>query len=185
MPLNTLIIGTNLFTAPGLEATPGSRQDHRVFALTTSQMLATNIFAIGILPARHILTHAILEVDAFDGAGGAGALNVGILNGYVSAPFYPGQTVGQGAVYASGNPVVTDTTTYPVLVAGQLIFSADVTDKGGGRNANPTQKFTQSIGVDLNNDRIIAAQFSTVPTTAANGNLGLVLFIDATSTPTG
>ena len=79
---NVLVNCPDLYTAPPKLAIPGARWDVRKMALTVIQEVTTYIFALGVLPAGHILLDAFLESTDMDNGGTAAALDVGVVNSY-------------------------------------------------------------------------------------------------------
>lgn len=169
----TLKIAPDLYSKPALNPDSGARNDHRVIALATGDLITTQIIALAILPAGQKLMGCALEVDQLDSnTSAAVTISVGILNNYADNP------VASPAVYNSGNPLVADTGAVAGLVSGQNIFTTVTTGQAGGR-AQPTLAFTNVIGVDMKKDRIIAVSFPTAPGTAKAGNIGLIIQTDS------
>jgi len=176
-----LVIAPDLFSRPALEADAGTRSDHRVMALSTAQLAAGNIYALAILPACHKLVNVITETDQLD-TGNQGAISVGVLNNYplLMSTNAANTAYLSASTYNSGNPLVQYTGTTPDLVSGQNIFTADTNcQTSGGKRIYPSSEFTNAIGVDYKNDRVIAFKFSTLPQTPAAANFGLIIQIDA------
>ena len=170
---NTLKIAPDLYTKPPKTAESGARWDYRSIALATTDMITTQIVALGVLPAGHRLMDYFLESDDIDKATSA-AITVGILNTYYGEAE---ASATNAAAYNSGG--ATNTDTEPKLVTGQdLVTASDVGQAGGRAAKTSTLHFTEDIGVDYSKDRIVALQFSTAPGTPAAGTVGLGLCID-------
>ena len=183
---NVLVNCPDLYTAPPKLAIPGARWDVRKMALTVAQEVTTNIFALGVLPAGHILLDAFLESTDMDNGGTAAALDVGVVNSYYNriieaSPHNYGNATNEPNVCVTTNTTgtVADTTATAVIVSGQKFISANAVAQAGGRcKPDAGSALTQIVGVDYKNDRIIGVQFSTAPGTAAVGTLTLGLLID-------
>ena len=187
---NTLKIAPDLYINPPRTGIPGARYDYRSVSLATTDLITTQLVALGILPAGHKLMDYFFESDVLDTSTGL-TVTIGVLNSY-----YGEQQAGTtglrlttgvtqaAAAYSSGG--ATDTTSAPALVTGQNILTADSASvRSGGRAVKTaTLEFTNKLGVDLKFDRIIAVQFPAAPTTAQAGTIGLGLLIDYSSTTT-
>lgn len=170
---NTLKIAPDLYTKPPKSAVGGARYDYRSIALATTDMVTTQIVALGVLPAGHRLMDYFLESTDIDSATSA-ALTVGILNTYYGEEE---AAAANAAAYSSGG--ATNTATEPELVSGQnLVTASNVGQAGGRATKTATLDFTKDIGVDSSKDRIVAVQFSTAPGTPVAGTIGLGLLID-------
>ena len=171
---NTLAVAPELYTKPGLNATPGARVDYRAIALLTTDLITTQLIALGILPAGHRLMGVSIESTDLDtGTSPAITLSVGILNTYYGQA---AATAAVPAAYSSGGATATDVD--PQLVSGQNIITSSTLCQAGGRTNTMVLGFTKAIGVDATKDRIIEIQFPVVPTVAAAGTLGLIITTD-------
>ncbi len=169
---DTLKLAPDLYTAPPVNAVPGSRMVYRSIELLTTDLITTQLIALSVLPAGHRLMGAVLESDDLDTGGPTVTVSVGILNTYYNQA---AATTSVPAAYNSGG--ATNTGTAPALVSGQNIFTASTVSQAGGR-VYPSLACTTAIGVDEEKDRIVAVQFPAAPTTPAAGTLSLILFID-------
>ena len=183
---NTLKIAPDLYTNPPKTGIPGARYDVRSISVLTTDLITTQLIALGILPAGHKLCGAFIESTALDTNGTPLlTLTVGVLNTYLNESpagtsgikFNVGTNVAQVAAdYNSGGQ--TDTTVYPALVSSQNLITASTIGRAGGRVDTFVLAFESNIGVDTKYDRIIAIQFPAVPGTAAAGTLTLGLLVD-------
>lgn len=164
---NTVKYAPDLYTNPPKTAIPGARVDYRDISLLTTDLITTQIIALGILPAGHRLMNLELESDALDSGSDTITVTVGILNSYYNQP-----------VASVADPGWDDGTS-PVLATGYDIIQASNIARAGGR-AQPTATldFTRTIGVDHSNDRIIGVGFPAAPNTAAAGHLAIICTID-------
>jgi len=169
---NALIIDPELYSQPPVNAVPGARLVSRSIEALAAQLVNTNIFALGVLPAGHKLMFVALETDDLDAAGPTVTIHVGILNTYYNEKV---AAVGNSAAYNSGGQ--TNIATQPELVSGHNIFTSSTVAQSGGR-VNPSLAFTDAIGVDYNKDRIIAVQLGVDPTSAQTGTINLVYGLD-------
>jgi len=126
---NTLKIAPDLYTKPPKTAESGARWDYRSIALATTDMITTQIVALGVLPAGHRLMDYFLESDDIDEATSA-AITVGILNTYYGEAE---ASATNAAAYNSGG--ATNTDTEPKLVTGQDLVTASDVGQAGGRAA--------------------------------------------------
>jgi hypothetical protein len=172
--MSTVKLAPDLYTKPPKTAVPGARVDYRSYeAIAGDVASTTQILGVGILPAGHRLANAALEMDALDSnATGTLTASVGVLNSYLNQAL---PSVAVPASYNSGG--TTDVNTTSGLVSGQNIFTASTIGRAGGRTA-PSLAFSDAIGVDFVNDRIIGVQFPAAAATAAAGTIGLILTID-------
>lgn len=178
---NTLKLAADLYSKPPKTAIPGSRVDFRTVELLTTDLVTTQLYALGILPAGHRLVSAVLETDDLDSHTTATiTISVGILNTYYN------QAAATSSVPADYNNATgrtespstqTNTDVDPQLVTGHNIFTDSTVGQAGGR-VYPSLAFTEAVGVDTKKDRIVAVQFSAAPATAAAGTLSLILGID-------
>jgi hypothetical protein len=171
---NTLKLAPDLYTKPGKTSIPGMRVDFRQISVLTTDLVTTQIIALGVLPAGHRLMGAFIESDSLDShATTTLTITVGVLNTYHNqAP----ATSAVAADYDSGG--ATNTGTEPELVTGQNIIAASTIGRAGGRVDSFALAFSTAIGIDATKDRIIAIQFAALPATAQAGVLGLGLVID-------
>lgn len=165
----SLIKAANLYTKPPKTGV-GPNHEYRSHALTEAQNATGNIIALGILPKKHRLLDLRLEVDPLD-TGTAIVLNVGILNTYLDEAE---ASATHAATYASGG--ATDTGTAPALVTGHNAITSSTIGRSsaagsGGISAavNPSH----AIGVDNDNDRIIAVEIGTGSTTDIAGDVAI------------
>lgn len=186
---NTAINCPDLYTNPPKTGIPGLRCDVRSMAVTAAQLVTTNIFVLGILPAGHKLVDWFLETTDLD-TGASAVIDVGVCNWYyrhnvstataLSTDNY-GNATNNPNVSISGTTTTTvaDTTQTPVLVSGSNLITGATTGQAGGRAAKTASlNVTQVVGIDYKNDRLIGINFTTAPQTAAAGTLTLGLFID-------
>ena len=181
---NTLKLAPDLYTNPPKTSIPGARYDIRKVALLTTDLITTQLVAIGILPAGHRLADAFIESDQLDSnLTTTITVTVGVLNTYLGESaagtlglkFVAG--VAQAAAdYSSGGQTATDAD--PQLVSGQNILTASTIVRAGGRVDTFPLAFCAAIGIDTKYDRIIAIQFPAVPATAKAGNITLGLLVD-------
>jgi hypothetical protein len=181
---NTVKIAPDLYSNPPKTGIPGARYDYRSVSLATTDLITTQIIALGILPAGHRLMDYFFESGVLDTSTGL-TVTIGVLNSY-----YGEQLAGTSglrlttgvtqAAAAYNSNSVTDTTASPVLVTGLNLLTADTASvRSGGRAAKTaTLKFSTDIGIDTKFDRIIAVQFPAAPTAAQAGTIGLGLLVD-------
>jgi hypothetical protein len=162
---NTVKLAPQLYSAMPRTGIPGMKSDYRSCALLTTDLITTQIVAIGILPAMHLLVGFFLESDQLDTGTGI-TITVGLLNSYWNYPL------------ASGTVAGWDSGSSPVLATGYNIIAANTIGQTGGRVSNTTLEYTQKIGIDNLHDRIIGVQFAAVPTTAQAGNIYSIALID-------
>lgn len=155
---NTVLLAPDLYSRNPVSAVPGARRDFRSISLATTDLITTQIIALGVLPAGHRLHDLNLETDSLDSdTTGAITVSVGILNSNYNA-----------ALNAS-----------PALISGKDAITASTVARAGGRaGMTATLTPTTDIGVDEANDRIIAVQFPAAPTTAQAGDLAISYEID-------
>lgn len=178
---NTLKIAPDLYSKPPKTATPGARFERRTISLLTTDLITTQLVALAVLPAGHRANFFALESDALDAhATTTITVSVGILNTYYNekeaaadnAADYNNAT---GRTESPGTD--TNTATQPELVSNHNIFTASTVARAGGR-VYPSLAFTDAIGVDSKNDRIIAIQFAAAPATAQAGDISVIMGID-------
>ncbi len=171
----TLKIASDLYTKPPINAMAGARYDYREIALATTDLVTTQIVALGILPAGHRLMDLFLEIEDLDDASSL-TVSVGILNTYYNEAE---AAAANAAAYASGG--ATNTATQPELVSGHNAITATTTGRAKGRaGMTATLNPSRDIGVDYAKDRIIAVQFPAAPGTPAAGDLAIGYLIDWT-----
>jgi hypothetical protein len=176
---NTLKLAPDLYTNPGKTSIPGARVDFRKISLLTTDLITTQLIALGVLPAGHRLMGAFIETASLDAHTTTTiTVTVGVLNSYYNQ--MPAGGAGSSlpvATYNSGG--TTDlTSTDPELVTGQNIITASTIVRAGGRVDTFPLAFSTAIGIDTTKDRIIAVAFPALPATAAAGVFGLGLVID-------
>ena len=178
---NTLKVASDLYTNPPKTAIPGARKDVRSITLATTDLITTQIVALAVLPAGHMLTDFVLESGSLDSNGTTTVtVSVGILNTYynqapatasVAANYNPITYDSAGnAIYSESPATDQNAATAPALVANHNIFTASTVCQAGGR-VYPASAFTRYIGVDKTRDRIIALQFAVAPATAQAGTV--------------
>ena len=171
--MSTLKIAPDLYAQPAKSPISGARYDYREISLLAADLITTQIVALAILPAGCRLLDAFIESGDLDSGSPAITVNVGILNTYYNKKE---ASVAAPAAYNSGG--VTDTGVTPALVSGQNLFTSEAVSQAGGR-ANMSLAACHAIGVDYNNDRIIAVQLAIAPATAQAGFLGVGVLFDA------
>lgn len=184
---NTLKIAPELYSKMPKAAYGGARQVFRSISLLTTDLVTTQLIALGVLPAGHRLGAFFVESDDLDtGTTPTITLDIGILNTYwgeaaassSNAADYNNAT---GRTEEGGADTQTDTGTAPALVTGHNLVTASTICQAGGRLTGPyptTLSPSYDIGVDSDKDRIIAVQFSAAPDTATTGVLGIAYTID-------
>jgi hypothetical protein len=181
----TLKLAPDLYTNPPKTGIPGARWDYRQISLLTTDLVTTQLVAIGILPAGHRLMDAFLESAALDSNQTTTiTITVGVLNTYYNESpggttgikFNAGTTPQAAADYSSGGQTATDAD--PELVTGQNIITASTIGRAGGRVDTFPLAFSTNIGIDTKYDRIIAIAFPAAPATAQAGKLSIGLLID-------
>jgi hypothetical protein len=186
--MNTLKIAPDLYSNVPKTAISGARKDVRTISLATTDLITTQLVALAVLPAGHMLTDFVLESDQLDSnVTTTLTATVGILNTYFNqapataakaANYNPTTKDAAGnTIYAESPATDQNTDTQPALVANHNIITADNTVAAGGRKG-PSLAFTRYIGIDKVNDRIIALQFPAVPATAKAGNVTFIVGID-------
>jgi hypothetical protein len=181
---NTLKIAPDLYINPPKTGIPGARWDYRQISLLTTDLVTTQLVALGILPAGHRLMGGCLESESLDSHTTTTiTITVGVLNTYYNES--PAGTTGikftigsvqSAAAYSSGGQTATDAD--PQLVSGQNILTASTIARTGGRVDTFPLAFSNAIGIDAKYDRIIAIQFPALPAIAAAGKVSLGLMID-------
>jgi hypothetical protein len=148
----TVKIAPDLYSKPPKSAPEGAQLDYRSIALATTDLVTTQLLALGILPAGHRLDIFGLESSDLDtNATPTITVSVGILN--------------------SNYGEAVDAT--PALESGMNILTDSTICQAGGR-ATPTLAFSKAIGIDETNDRIIALQFTNAPATGTSGTVGII-----------
>jgi hypothetical protein len=148
--------------------------DYRSISLLTTDLVSTQLVALGVLPAGHRLMGGFVESAALDSHTTTTlTLSVGVLNTYYGQA---AATAAVPAAYSSGGATNTDVD--PQLVTGQNVITASTIGRTGGRVNSFVLGFSKDIGIDYTKDRIIAVQFPAAPATAAAGVLALGLLID-------
>lgn len=169
---DTLKVADDFLNKPAKSAIPGARLDFRTIELATTDLITTQIIALGIIPASHRLLDFYIETDDLD-SGSQVTITVGTLN-----------VVGRGGAWvASADTVSPDSGDYamggsshtPSIVT--TILSADDVGQAGGR-ASSALAFTELIGVNHNYDRCLAVQFAAAPAGATAGTLNLICALD-------
>jgi len=174
---NTVTYAPDLYSSPPKNAMPGARLEYREMAIGTTEMLTTIIFALGILPVGHRLTHFRVECTDMD-SGSSATLDVGLLNSYYNEKLASASHAGWDAgaspalVNAFDNSAITGTTINLLLSASTL------PQAGGWVEPAATNPYSHMIGVDPTHDRIIAAQFKAAPGTAVDGTLAFIVGMD-------
>jgi hypothetical protein len=184
---NTLKIAPDLYSKPPVAAYGGARQVFRSVSLLTTDLVTTQLIALGVLPAGHRLGAFFVESEDLDThTTPTITLDIGILNTYYNeaeaasgaAADYNNQ---DDSTQSGGQATTTNTGTEPALVTGHNLATASTICQAGGRLTGPyptTLTPAYDIGVDSAKDRIIAIAFSTVPATATTGVLGIGFTID-------
>lgn len=127
------------------------------FDITAAQLVLGNIIDLGILPAGHTVTNAILIPADLDTNGTPlVALDVGIMSGT------PGDAVS-------------------ARTCGTELFSADTTARTGGAVSKITQPSAYTI-LAVGYDRSIGVKIQAAPATAAAGRIRLRLEIHPSDT---
>jgi hypothetical protein len=154
MSANTVKYAPEFHTKPVRSAPEDAQIDYRSIELTDEDLITTQLLAMAVLPAGHRLVMCALESDDLDtDETPAITASLGILNSNYGA-----------ALNAA-----------PALSSGKNILTDSTICQAGGR-ATPTLAFTEAIGVDYVNDRIIALQFTTAPdVAAAAGTVGVIV----------
>jgi hypothetical protein len=155
-----IVLNPDLYTKPPKTAIPGARKVYRSMAVTAAQLLTTNIFAIGVLPAGHRLSDLKLELSRIDSQTSPDlTINVGILNCYYNT---------------SPNPNISS----PALNSPLLISAAALVSPALWAQPGTTLTLGISQSPDPVNDQIIAAQTVTSPGVAAAGTIAISYTID-------
>uniref|UniRef100_A0A6M3IDC5 Uncharacterized protein n=1 Tax=viral metagenome TaxID=1070528 RepID=A0A6M3IDC5_9ZZZZ len=189
---NAIVYAPDLYTKPPVTSIGGAMRDFRRMTVTAAQLITTNIFALGILPANHRLTDLQLEVPDLEASGGTTTVTVGILNNYYNTPDAstddPGFNENAGVI---GIPAQTgsdagattpaeadgDGGTTPVLSDGLDILNDNTVARAGGRAGPDTDLTpTTTIGKSLK-DRIIGVQFPVIGTMQA-GTIAISYEVD-------
>jgi hypothetical protein len=191
---NTVKYAPDFYTNPPKSAVPGARVDYREISLLTTDLITTQIIALGILPAGHRLLDLKLESSDLDShTTPTITITVGLLNHYYNEaeacaahpgwdandiePGIPAQ-VGSDAGATTPAEIDGEGTTTPVLTTGSDIITASTIGQGGGI-AGPTSTLTPSMSLGVSKkDRIIGVQFAALPETAAAGRLAIKYEID-------
>lgn len=150
---NSVIYADNFFTRPAKTGPEGAQFSYASKTLATTELVSTQIVAMAALPAKHRLMSAAIEssdLDTNDAATLTGSL--GILNSNY------GEALDGAPALESGQNILTDSTVF----------------RAGGR-ATPVLAFSNAIGVDNSNDRIIALHFTADSATPKSGTVGLVI----------
>lgn len=151
---NTVKFAPDFFTRPARTAPEGAQFDYRSMAVVAADLVATQLLALAVLPAGHRLISAELESSDLD------------------TDETPAITASLGILNSNYGAVLDDA---PALASGKNILTASTICQAGGR-ATPTLAFTEAVGVDYVNDRIIALQFPTPPDAAAeSGTVGVII----------
>jgi hypothetical protein len=188
----SIIIAPELYSRPPINAMPGARVDVRSYTWAAADQVATNVVALGILPAYHWLANLFLETADMD-SGSSHTVSVGLLNSYynqaLAASASPGwdqytATIGIAAQVGSTTGATTPAEkagyggTTPILALGcNIITSSTVMQNGGRATYTTTLTPTTTLGVSQY-DRIIGVQLTAVGTAVA-GQITLIYEVDA------
>lgn len=149
---NTVKYAPDLYTRPPKSAPEGAQFDCRSIELATTDLITTQLVGMAVIPAKHRLISCALESDALDSGTDAITVSLGILNSNYGA-----------ALNAD-----------PALTANKNIFTNSTVSQAGGR-VYPSLAFSDAVGVDATNDRIIALQVTALPGTAEGGTVGVII----------
>jgi hypothetical protein len=190
---NTVKLAPDLYTNPPKTAICGARVDYREINLATTDLITTQIIALGILPAGHRLMDLQLECGDMDSGAGL-TITVGLLNSYYNrrsaSAAYPGWDEHNGtlAIPAQIGSATGATTpaeadgeggVSPVLATGFDIITASTVGQAGGRDEIDLDKTpTITLGISAY-DRIIGVAFPAAPAGAVAGKLAIFYEIDA------
>jgi hypothetical protein len=153
---NTIKYCPTLYTVPPKTADSGARFDFRTIELLTTDLLTTKLIAMAVLPAGHRLVHFELESDKLDDhTTTTVTVTAGILN----------------SNYNEAEDAA------PALISSSLLSASTTPGRLGGR-VYSALAFSEAIGVDYDDDRIIAITFGTAPATAKAGTLSVIIGID-------
>lgn len=150
---NTVKLAANLYTKPPKSAPEGAQMDYRSVSLATTDLITTQIVALGVLPAGHRLDFCALESSDLDSN--------------VSKKI----TGSLGILNSDYGDALDDA---PDLESGKNIFTDSTVFQAGGR-VYPALACSSAVGVDNTKDRIIALLFTAAPATAKAGTVGIVI----------
>ena len=168
--MTTLKIATDLFSKPPKTSQDGQTvTDYRSIAMATTDLVTTQIIALGVLPAGHRAVGFALECTDMDSSSGL-TITVGILNA-----FYNGVQTDNGIVESATPYLMNDSVNYvPSLVSGMNFITASTIGASGGR-APSVLAFSHAIGVNDKYDRIIAVSIAAAPGGAVAGTLAILV----------
>ena len=171
-----LILAPDLYTKPPLAPIPGARWDVRNIAITTAQLVNTNIIALIPFPALCNAIAFFLETGALD-TGNTMTLAVGILNSYYNHQVAAAANVGGG--YTDGGVTVPglDLGVVPALVAGLNMLTGSTIGRAGGRVFDSALAYLQAHGTS-NYHRIIAVGITAAVGVPVAGNITLGVAFD-------
>jgi hypothetical protein len=162
----SLKLAADLFSKPPKVGEDGLISDYRTVEMATTDLVTTQIYAVGVIPAGHRVHQFAVECDDLD-TGTAMVFSVGVLNA-----LYDGRKSTDGLDADSPEVLITSASYTAALVSGMNLLTASTLGQTGGR-ADAALGIANAIGA-VDYDRIIAVEINTAPGTAAAGTFSTI-----------